>query len=171
MLYLFMFLSLFSRIAIKGGVIAVSIKWNCNLDRDFQTYCLPLYAFRILDDFGWNFRHAKYHEENRRSLYKMYGIKVRMMIQYRQPSLCAIWIFFENSHKVKFAQSETNLNFFYTLVGNLDLVFIDLKNQLYIIIPQNYCPNIQNQHFCNNFFKIMHEKSAQSEEKGEISTM
>ena len=82
MLYLFMFLSLFSRIAIKGGVIAVSIKWNCNLDRDFQTYCLPLYAFRILDDFGWNFRHAKYHEENRRSLYKMYGIKVRMMIQY-----------------------------------------------------------------------------------------
>jgi hypothetical protein len=31
---------------------------------------------RILDDFGWNFREAKYHEENRRTLYKMYGIKV-----------------------------------------------------------------------------------------------
>merc|ERR1712079_581564 len=73
----------FSQIAIKGGVIAVSIKWNCNLDRDFQTYCLPLYAFRILDDFGWNFRHAKYHEENRRSLYKMYGIKFILTVEGR----------------------------------------------------------------------------------------
>jgi hypothetical protein len=36
-----------------------------------------LYIFRILDDFGWNFRSAKYHEENRRTLYKMYGLKVR----------------------------------------------------------------------------------------------
>ena len=40
-----------------------------------MSYCLPHYTFRILDDFGWNFRHAKYHEEHRRSLYKMYGIK------------------------------------------------------------------------------------------------
>ena len=62
--------------AIKGGVISVSIKWNCNLDRDFMTYCLPHYGFRILDEDGWNFRHAKYHEEHRRSLFKMYGIKV-----------------------------------------------------------------------------------------------
>jgi len=65
----------FSKIAIRGGVVAISIAWNCNLDRDFMTYCLPHYTFRILDDFGWNFRHAKYHEEHRRSLYKMYGIK------------------------------------------------------------------------------------------------
>ena len=57
-------------------MVAISIAWNCNLDRDFMTYCLPHYTFRILDDFGWNFRHAKYHEEHRRSLYKMYGIKV-----------------------------------------------------------------------------------------------
>lgn len=56
--------------------MTVSIKWDCNLDRDFMTYCLPHYDFRILDDFGWNFRHAKYHEEHRRSLFKMYGIKV-----------------------------------------------------------------------------------------------
>ena len=63
------------RIAIRGGVVAISIAWNCNLDRDFMSYCLPHYTFRILDDFGWNFRHAKYHEEHRRSLYKMYGIK------------------------------------------------------------------------------------------------
>jgi hypothetical protein len=65
-----------SRMAIKGGVMALSISWNCNLDRDFEKYCLPKYGFRILDNFGWNFRHAKYHEEHRRSLFKMYGIKV-----------------------------------------------------------------------------------------------
>ena len=63
--------------AIKGGVVSLSIAWHCNLDYDFMSYCLPRYNFRILDDFGWNFRHAKYHEENRRTLYKMYGIKVR----------------------------------------------------------------------------------------------
>ena len=65
------------RMAIKGGVVSLSIAWHCNLDYDFMSYCLPRYNFRILDDFGWNFRHAKYHEENRRTLYKMYGIKVR----------------------------------------------------------------------------------------------
>ena len=61
--------------AIKGGVVSLSIAWHCNLDYDFMSHCLPRYNFRILDDFGWNFRHAKYHEENRRTLYKMYGIK------------------------------------------------------------------------------------------------
>lgn len=65
--------------AIKGGVVSLSIAWHCDLDYDFMTYCLPRYNFRILDDFGWNFRHAKYHEEHRRTLYKMYGIKVRRM--------------------------------------------------------------------------------------------
>ena len=65
-----------SRMAIKGGVVSLSIAWHCNLDYDFMSYCLPRYSFRILDDFGWNFRHAKYHEEDRRTLYKMYGIKV-----------------------------------------------------------------------------------------------
>ena len=38
-------------------------------------YCLPKYAFHILDDSGWNFRHALYHEENRRTLIKAYGMK------------------------------------------------------------------------------------------------
>ena len=28
-----------------------------------------------MDDTGWNFRHAKYHEENRRTLIKAYGMK------------------------------------------------------------------------------------------------
>ena len=38
-------------------------------------YCLPKYSFRLLDDTGWNFRFANYHEENRRTLVKAYGIK------------------------------------------------------------------------------------------------
>ena len=37
--------------------------------------CLPKYDFHILDDSGWNFRHALYHEEDRRTLVKAYGIK------------------------------------------------------------------------------------------------
>jgi len=44
---------------------------------------IPEYSFRILDDRGWNFREAKYHEENRRTLYKLYGIKVSLVILVR----------------------------------------------------------------------------------------
>ena len=40
-----------------------------------MTYCLPKYNFHILDATGWNFRHAVYHEENRRTLVKAYGLK------------------------------------------------------------------------------------------------
>lgn len=61
--------------AIRGAVIGIEIKWNCNLDWDFMTYCLPKYRFDILDSTGWNFRHAIYHEENRRTLVKAYGMK------------------------------------------------------------------------------------------------
>ena len=54
----------------------ITIHWNCNLDLDFMKTCLPIYKFRVLDDYGWNFREGKYHEENRRTLYKLYGLKV-----------------------------------------------------------------------------------------------
>ena len=73
------------RMAIKGGVVSLSIAWHCNLDYDFMSHCLPRYNFRILDDFGWNFRHAKYHEENRRTLYKMYGIKASGGVRRTMP--------------------------------------------------------------------------------------
>ena len=46
-------------------------------------YCLPNYNFRILDDFGWNFRHAFYHEEDRRTLIKAYGLKFLLLIDGR----------------------------------------------------------------------------------------
>ena len=61
--------------AIKGGVVGIDIQWNCDLDWDFKKYCLPTYSFRLLDSTGWNFRFANYHEENRRTLIKAYGIK------------------------------------------------------------------------------------------------
>ena len=39
------------------------------------------YNFRLLDTSGWNFRHAHYHEEGRRTLYKAYGIKFVIIVQ------------------------------------------------------------------------------------------
>ena len=66
---------MYDKLAIKGGVIGIDIQWNCDLDWDFQKYCLPKYNFRVLDETGWNFRFANYHEENRRTLTKAYGIK------------------------------------------------------------------------------------------------
>ena len=69
--------------AVKGGVVSLSITWNCDLDLDFMENCLPKYSFRILEEGGYNFRHAKYHEENRRTLYKMYGIKLIELILWK----------------------------------------------------------------------------------------
>ena len=71
----------FTKIAIKGGVISVQITWNCDLDWNFEDWCLPTYSFRVLDDTGWNFRHAHYHEEYRRTLIKvMFTILIRYKI-------------------------------------------------------------------------------------------
>ena len=39
-------LLIISRMAISGGVVALSIAWHCNLDYDFMEYCLPKYSFR-----------------------------------------------------------------------------------------------------------------------------
>ena len=38
-------------------------------------YCLPKYRFFVLDDTGWNFKYGKFHQENRRTLTKAYGLK------------------------------------------------------------------------------------------------
>jgi len=71
----------FTQLSIKGGVIVITINWDCNLDWDFLEYCRPTYNFRRADDPdtkispGWNFRYANYHEENRRTLFKAYGIR------------------------------------------------------------------------------------------------
>jgi len=65
----------YTSLSIKGGVVGISIAWNCDLDWDFHKYCKPRYSFSVLEDSGWNFRHAYYHELNRRTLLKAYGLK------------------------------------------------------------------------------------------------
>jgi len=73
----------YASLATRGGVVAVHIMWICDLDWDFIKYCLPKYNFRLLDTSGWNFRHAHFHEEGRRTLYKAYGIKFVVIVQGR----------------------------------------------------------------------------------------
>ena len=65
----------YSKLAFKGAVVSIGINGDCDLDWNFMEYCLPKYNFGILDKTGWNFRHANYHEEDRRTLIKAYGIK------------------------------------------------------------------------------------------------
>ncbi|KAK3083670.1 hypothetical protein FSP39_001104 [Pinctada imbricata] len=73
----------YSDMAAQGGVIQISIEWNCNFDLS-EDECLPVYEFRRLDSSqfkiskGYNFRYARYYKEGDReyrTLYKAYGIK------------------------------------------------------------------------------------------------
>ena len=70
----------FSDIAVYGGVINIDIEWKCDLDYDFMFHCRPKYSFDRLDDPeskiapGLNYRRSEYYGENRRTLYKTYGI-------------------------------------------------------------------------------------------------
>ncbi len=55
-----------------------------SLFRQFKNLIpFPRYQFRILDATGWNFRHAFYHEENRRTLVKAYGLKFLLVVDGR----------------------------------------------------------------------------------------
>jgi hypothetical protein len=72
----------FSSLSIDGGVISISIQWNCDLDRDFMANCLPQYEFRVLDT-GWNFRYAHYHELERRTLLKVFGLRFVITVEGR----------------------------------------------------------------------------------------
>ena len=66
--------------------MGIGITWNCDLDWDFEKYCLPEYKFRMLDTYGWNFRHALYHEENRRTLIKAHWFTFefgRLFLRFR----------------------------------------------------------------------------------------
>ena len=70
----------FSDIAVYGGVINIDISWSCDLDHDFMSHCRPKYTFSRLDDPhskiapGLNYRRSEYYSENKRTLYKTYGI-------------------------------------------------------------------------------------------------
>jgi len=78
----------YSRLAIQGGVIAIIINWECNLDFNPEK-CNPTYQFSRLDDpyaklaKGWNFRYASYYSDTRRTLYKAYGIRYVVLVQGR----------------------------------------------------------------------------------------
>lgn len=73
----------YEALAIKGGVISISIKWDCNFDYD-ESECVPMYHFDRLDVYkgntlasGYNFRYPIYYVENgtkKRQLVKAYGI-------------------------------------------------------------------------------------------------
>jgi len=70
---------------LKGGVIQIEIRWDCNLDFDIKN-CLPTYSFGRFDlsfksslaASGFNFRFADKFEVNGkiyRTLVKAYGLR------------------------------------------------------------------------------------------------
>ncbi|XP_003744945.1 P2X purinoceptor 4 [Galendromus occidentalis] len=72
-----------SQIGSKGGVIRITINWDCNLDFSLD-YCTPTYHFMRIDDpfakvaKGWNFRYATAQGDNNRTQFKAYGITFRI---------------------------------------------------------------------------------------------
>ncbi|NXW02183.1 P2RX7 protein, partial [Fregetta grallaria] len=77
----------FSEVAVKGGIMAIEINWDCNLDSWFYD-CSPKYGFRRLDDKkikpGFHFRYARYyklpHGKEQRTLFKVYGIRFDVLV-------------------------------------------------------------------------------------------
>ncbi|AWP06605.1 P2X purinoceptor [Scophthalmus maximus] len=81
----------FQDIAVKGGIIGITIDWSCDLDW-WAGKCYPMYSFRRLDDKhpvrnvapGYNFRFTKYFKtpngEETRTLIKAYGIRFDVIV-------------------------------------------------------------------------------------------
>ncbi|KAI0207936.1 P2X purinoceptor 4 [Lamellibrachia satsuma] len=78
----------YDEMAVQGGVIAITIQWDCNLDFGLE-YCKPKYTFRRLDRRhakiakGWKFRYANYYDEKgvqTRDLIKAYGILFQVKV-------------------------------------------------------------------------------------------
>uniref|UniRef100_A0A8C2Y9Q0 P2X purinoceptor n=1 Tax=Coturnix japonica TaxID=93934 RepID=A0A8C2Y9Q0_COTJA len=78
----------FSVLAVKGGVVGITIDWNCDLDWPIR-YCKPIYQFHGLYNDntnvspGFNFRYAKYYREDgieKRTLYKVFGIRFDILV-------------------------------------------------------------------------------------------
>ncbi|KAM6241926.1 P2X purinoceptor 7 [Spheniscus humboldti] len=82
----------FSEVAVRGGIIAAEINWECNLDSWFYD-CSPKYSFCCLDDKtikpGFYFRYARYyklpHGKEQRTLFEVYGIQFDVL-----PHFCHI---------------------------------------------------------------------------------
>uniref|UniRef100_A0A7N4PPJ2 ATP receptor n=1 Tax=Sarcophilus harrisii TaxID=9305 RepID=A0A7N4PPJ2_SARHA len=78
----------FSTLAVKGGVVGITIDWNCDLDWAVR-HCRPVYEFHGLYNEennlspGFNFRFARYYTENgtqRRHLFKVFGIRFDILV-------------------------------------------------------------------------------------------
>ncbi|XP_071945266.1 P2X purinoceptor 4-like isoform X2 [Antedon mediterranea] len=78
----------FNTIAYQGGVIAIFVNWDCNLDKSWDA-CRPKYSFRRLDNKnakiakGYNFRFGKFYVKNHteyRTLTKAYGILFEVIV-------------------------------------------------------------------------------------------
>ncbi|XP_074048592.1 P2X purinoceptor 1-like [Macrotis lagotis] len=78
----------FSTLAVKGGVVGITIDWNCDLDWAVR-HCKPVYEFHSLYNEennlspGFNFRFARYYMENGthcRRLFKVFGIRFDILV-------------------------------------------------------------------------------------------
>ncbi|XP_053748271.1 P2X purinoceptor 1 isoform X2 [Panthera pardus] len=77
----------FSTLAEKGGVVGITIDWNCDLDWQVQ-HCKPIYEFHGLYEEknlspGFNFRFARHFVENgtnHRHLFKVFGIRFDILV-------------------------------------------------------------------------------------------
>lgn len=77
----------FSTLAEKGGVVGITIDWNCDLDWHVR-HCKPIYEFHGLYGEknlspGFNFRFARHFVENgtnHRHLFKVFGIRFDILV-------------------------------------------------------------------------------------------
>ncbi|KAM6377972.1 P2X purinoceptor 4-like [Pluvialis apricaria] len=76
----------FSEMAVKGGIIAIDINWDCNLD-SWSYDCSAKYGFHRLDDKkvkpGFYIRYAKHYKlrgKEQRTLFKGYGIRFDVLV-------------------------------------------------------------------------------------------
>uniref|UniRef100_A0A8C2W600 P2X purinoceptor n=1 Tax=Chinchilla lanigera TaxID=34839 RepID=A0A8C2W600_CHILA len=77
----------FRRLAEKGGVVGITIDWNCDLDWHVR-HCKPIYEFHGLYgeknlSQGFNFRFARHfvaNGTNHRHLFKVFGIRFDILV-------------------------------------------------------------------------------------------
>ncbi|XP_077053417.1 P2X purinoceptor 4a-like isoform X2 [Siphateles boraxobius] len=87
----------FQTMAVYGGIMAVQIQWDCDLDMDT---CAPQYSFRRIDKKDpkssetpvHNLRFAKYyknsHGKDTRTLIKGYGIRFDVLVYGKAKKIC-----------------------------------------------------------------------------------
>ncbi|XDV31579.1 hypothetical protein PO909_002566 [Leuciscus waleckii] len=87
----------FQTMAVYGGIMAVQIQWDCDLDTDS---CAPQYSFRRIDKKDtessetpvFNLRFAKYYKnsdgKDTRTLIKGYGIRLDVLVYGKAKKFC-----------------------------------------------------------------------------------